>query len=106
MESCCLAAVAWLEKAAAQDDRDAVNSLGGCAFEGNGMTPSWRRAREYYQRAIDLGDSEAVKSMHILTSWIQEVAHCPLGSQGAPSHPVWGITSNMGPPPECKAQLP
>ena len=99
-------AVAWYGKAAAQDFSNAVGQLGTCAHDGKGMATSWRRAREYYQRAIDLGDSEAVKSMHILTSWIQEVAHCPLGSQGAPSHPVWGITSNMGPPPECKAQLP
>ena len=72
-------AVAWFEKAAAQDHPAAVNMLGVCAFEGNGMTPSYRRAREYFQLAIDLGFSRAVKDMHVLTSDIQQVTHCPPG---------------------------
>ena len=67
----------WLEKAAAQDDPDAVGQLGVCAHDGNGMTPSWRRAREYYQRAIDLGDSQSVKDMQTLTRSIQQVTHGP-----------------------------
>ena len=69
----------WLEKAAAQDEPNAVNALGFCASRGQGMTPSWRRAREYFQRAIDLGNSLAVKNMQDLTSNIQQVTHCPPG---------------------------
>ena len=64
---------AWLEKAAAQDDPDAVNQLGGVYIKGKGVTPSWRRAREYYTRAIELGNSNAVKSMQTLTTNIQQV---------------------------------
>ena len=72
-------AVAWYEKAAAQDFPSAVNALGVCAKRGEGMTPSWRRAREYYQRAIDLGHSLAVEGMQNPTSNIQQVTHCPPG---------------------------
>ena len=34
----------WIEKAAAQDQPDAVCHLGGMYFDGEGVTPSWRRA--------------------------------------------------------------
>ena len=64
----------WIEKAAAQDQPKAVNTLALMYFEGDGVTPSWRRARELYQRAIELGDSDAVKSMQILTENIQNVS--------------------------------
>jgi len=37
-------------------------------FEGNGMDPSWRRAREYNERAIELGNSMAVQNM----PWIEK----------------------------------
>ena len=72
-------AVAWFEKAAAQDHPAAVSMLGTCAAQGQGMTPSWRRAREYFQRAIDLGSSDAVKNMQILASSIKNVTRCPQG---------------------------
>ncbi len=65
---------AWLEKAAAQDDPNAVGSLGGMYHMGLGVTPSWRRARELYKRAIELGDSTAVENMQILTLNIQNVS--------------------------------
>ena len=49
-------ALPWIEKAAAQDDPDAVGLLGNMYFDGeSGVTPSWRRARELYQRAIEKG---------------------------------------------------
>ena len=64
----------WFEKAAAQDEPSAVDSLGTIYFEGKDVTPSWRRAREYYQRAIELGDSRTVESMQNLTTSIQAVA--------------------------------
>ena len=41
--------------------------------EGKGLTPSWRRAREYNRRAIELGSSMAVTNMQILTESIQNV---------------------------------
>ena len=64
----------WLEKAAAQDNPNAVGSLGVMVFEGKGAAPSWRRARELYERAIELGNSTAVEDMQILTEDIQEVS--------------------------------
>ena len=72
-------AVAWLEKAATQDYPNAVGNLGVCAAQGQGMTPSFRRAREYFQRAIDLGHSETVEAMQDITIIIQQVTHCPPG---------------------------
>ena len=65
----------WLEKAAAQDDPDAVGQLGVMYHEGKGVvTPSFRRARELYQRAIELGNSKAVENMQTLTNNIQNVS--------------------------------
>ena len=66
-------ALPWIEKSAAQDDPSAVDQLGGIYFDGEGVTPSWRRAREYYERAIELGNSVAVEEMQTLTEWIQQV---------------------------------
>ena len=43
-------------------------------FMGKGVTPSWRRARELYERAIELGYSVAVENMHTLTQSIQNVS--------------------------------
>ena len=69
----CAQALLWIEKAAAQDQPNAVGQLGAMYQEGKGATPSWRRAREYYARAIELGNSVAVKSMQNLTQSIQNV---------------------------------
>jgi len=66
-------ALLWVEKAAAQDDPNAVASLGSMYCNGEGVTPSWRRAREYYERAIKLGNTKAVKDMQTLTKNIQAV---------------------------------
>ena len=65
---------AWIEKAAAQDHPDAVGQLGVMYDDGKGVTPSWRRARELYKRAIELGNSQAVKNMQTLTESIQNVS--------------------------------
>ena len=67
-------ALLWIEKAAAQDLPSAVGQLGAMYARGKGVTPSWRRARELYRRAIELGNSQAVKSMQNLTSDIQKVS--------------------------------
>ena len=56
----------WLEKAAAQDDPAAVGQLGVMYGNGMGVTPSWRRARELYQRAIELGNSMAVENLSLI----------------------------------------
>ena len=66
-------ALAWLEKAAAQDMPIAIGQLGVMYFDGTGVAPSWRRAREHYERAIELGFSTAVKNAQALTNSIQNV---------------------------------
>ena len=63
----------WLEKAAAQDDPDAFCQLGAMYYDGMGVTPSWRRAREYMERAIELGNSTSVKNMQTLNRVIAQV---------------------------------
>ena len=65
---------AWLEKAAAQDVSDAVAQLGVMYDDGKGVTPSWRRARELYKRAIELGSPLAVENMQRFTESIQQVS--------------------------------
>ena len=74
-------ALLWLEKAAAQDDPDAVGRLGVMYADGEVVAPSFRRAREYYERAIELGNSTAVENMQTLTQSIPNVTsersnHC------------------------------
>ena len=64
----------WLEKAAAQDHPHAVASLGNMCAVGDGVTPSWRRARELFERSIELGSSVAVENMQTLTESIQNVS--------------------------------
>ena len=65
----------WIEKAAAQNYPEGVSQLGVMCHDGKGgVTPSWRRARELYQRAIELGNSMAVKNMQNLTNSIQNVS--------------------------------
>ena len=67
-------ALPWIEKAAAQNYPTAVGELGVMYMHGKGVTPSWRRARELYKRAIELGDSKgAVENMQILTECIAAV---------------------------------
>ena len=63
----------WIEKAAAQDHPNAVNELALMHVGGEGATSSWRRARELYQRAIELGNSMAARNMQTLTGDIQQV---------------------------------
>ena len=67
---------AWTEKAAAQDipEPDAVAQLGSMHVWGESTTLSWRRARELYQRSIELDVScQAARNMQTLTGDIQEV---------------------------------
>jgi hypothetical protein len=66
-------ALPWIEKAAAQDHPQAVVTLGVMYHEGKGVTPSFRRAREYYERSIALRCSGAVESMQNLIGSIQNV---------------------------------
>ena len=66
-------ALRWLEKAAAQDCAHAIDSLGQMYFVGKGVAPSLRRAREYFARAIELGDSQARVNMQNLTRNIANV---------------------------------
>ena len=71
---------AWVEKAAAHHP-EAIGQLGVMYFEGKGVTPSWRRAREHWERAIELGNSNAAGNIHTLTRSIAEVT-----SSGKPPH--------------------
>ena len=65
----------WVEKAVAQDHPNAVCSLGVMYMNGEGVTrPSFRRARELFKRAIELGVSQAVANMQTLTKDIQNVS--------------------------------
>ena len=82
-------ALPWIQKAAAQDHPNAVCTLGTMYGDGEGVAPSWRRAREHYERAIELGDARAVENMQTLTRNIQTV-------KSEPSH--HSIASRTPPP--------
>ena len=81
-------ALVWYEKAAAQDHPKAVSQLAVMYHEGKAVAPSWRRARELFERAIELGSSMAVEYMYMesveemewLRGRVRELDHvpCPL----------------------------
>ena len=85
-------AVVWLEKAAAQGQANALNNLGVMADQGLGQQPSWRRAREHYQRAIELGYQRAIPSIQGLDDLIQKVTRSHAGDNS-------GLRSLPHPPP-------
>ena len=83
-------ALVWYEKAAAQGLPFAVNSLGSMAQNGLGQPPSWRRARELYRRAANLGCAEAATNMQNLAQSIANVitiAGCHSLPHAAPTPP-------------------
>ena len=73
-------ALVWLEKAAAQHHPAAHNELAYMAEHGLGRTPSWRRARELYQRALGLGSELARRNMQTLNGSIQAVTRSHAGA--------------------------
>ena len=68
-------ALRWLEKAAAQDYSLALDALGVIVEEGRhgACPPSYRRAREFYRRAIGLGCAQAAENMRTLQENIRQV---------------------------------
>ena len=86
-------AVVWFEKAAAQDFPNSINSLGGMAVQGQAQLPSFRRARELFQRASDLGSKQAAENLQILREDIQEVTRSspqtPANQPAHPPFPIW-----------------
>ena len=80
-------ALVWYQKAAAQDQPDALFAVSKMAFEGHGQQPSWRRARELLQRAIDLGNQQATRNMPILNDNIQQVTRSHAGNCSGPQAP-------------------
>ena len=87
-------ALLWVEKAAAQDRPDAVGTLGAMYCIGQGVTPSWRRAQEYTERGIELGDSRATQNMQDFAEIFQEVTS-QQSNHSTPSPLVHDITSNF-----------
>ena len=66
-------ALVWYEMAAAQDRPAALVAVGCMVEVGDGAPPSWRRAREYFQRAINLGHPRSAEYMQSLNKKIQQV---------------------------------
>ena len=86
-------ALPWIRKAAAQDDPNAVGQLGVMYSNGQSMTPSWHRAREHYERAIELGSAAAVENMQNLNENIRTV----MGERS--NHDVPCVQPRSFPPP-------
>ena len=55
-------------------DAGAIGMLGVMYFEGKDVTPSYRRARELHQRAIELGSSSAEGSLQHVIESIENVS--------------------------------
>ncbi len=46
-------AMHWFEKAAAQNNPEALFNLGFCYYAGNGVERDWGKAREILERAVE-----------------------------------------------------
>jgi len=46
----------WFEKAAAQNNSDAQNSLGIIYYDGDGIAKDYAKAMEWYRKAADQGN--------------------------------------------------
>ena len=98
-------ALAWLERAAAQDLPQAVHALGVMALRGHGRPLSWRDARQYYQRAIELGHCQlaaqdlklAAQDLKFLNGGLQQV-HLPHAGEYAEHRPLLFLTRPSSPP--------
>ena len=73
-------ALVWFEKAAAQDESEALFNLSAMFFNGQGGEPSWRRSRGYLQRGVGLGNQRAAESMQNLKDAIQQVTRSHTGN--------------------------
>ena len=96
-------ALTWIKKAAAQDLPNAVAELGWMYGNGRGVAPSWRRAREQYERAIELGSPKGVWNMQTLTENIQTVTNERAKPQSPAElvrniHPIPFPTHSLPPP--------
>lgn len=61
-------AIAWYERAAAQDHVSAWTSLGVLALQGQGMARDPERAAELFQRAAEAGDARAANNLGLMLS--------------------------------------
>mmetsp|Transcript_24363 Transcript_24363/g.65908 ORF Transcript_24363/g.65908 Transcript_24363/m.65908 type:complete len:118 (-) Transcript_24363:103-456(-) len=67
--------LAWSQKAVALDYSSAHVRLGTMYGQGDGVVPSWRRAREYYARALELGDRKAEEGVYNMSENIRTVTN-------------------------------
>jgi len=51
---------AWIEKAAAQDDRDAICQLGAMYLEGHGVDVDYKQARALFEKAAAQDNTTAL----------------------------------------------
>ena len=70
-------ALAAYKVGAEEGDAFSQHNLGYMYHRGNGVTPSWRRAREYCKRASQLGNSKARRNMDAMICDIQKVIVSP-----------------------------
>ena len=59
-------AIAYYTQAAEQDNAAALNNLGVCYMQGHGVLKDPGKAREFYERAIQLGSDEARTNLNRL----------------------------------------
>ena len=102
-------ALPWFEKAAAQDYPKAVGSLADMyTGQCGAVTPSLRRARELYRRAIELGSFESVKAMQDLNTVIQAVMNEPRKQPLRPAirHSCVIVSPTALSPPRTRSSVP
>ena len=87
-------AIAWLEKAAAQNHPDAEYNLGALYGDGTVVPKDTAKARQWLEKAATQGHEAAPIALHILD---EQSAQTPLGGI-KPGFPTRGATAQEGTP--------
>ena len=86
VESDLAEAVRWFEKAAAQNNPEALYNLGFVYYAGNGVRRDWKKARELLERAVEAdkdGWRAGDKAKEYLRNMGVEVQSCRSQEQAA-----------------------
>lgn len=82
-------AVKWFEMAARQEHAKALNDLGVCYHNGQGVLKNKEIARGYYKRAADLGIQEANTNIRIL--FAPPAPEVCYGCKGRRDYGIYGV---------------
>lgn len=62
----------WMSLAATQEYPPALEQMGDYYYRGYGIKENLDKAEEYYHRAVDLGNQQALKKIEPVRKWLRK----------------------------------